>query len=259
MRLDRSVGLPLLFVALVSGPTPSRGADSAAEAVLKEKGLTKSGRAYVIEAEEPVLAKMKEVRAAFADYATTADRQAKAEHVATQAAQLEDRRAQLQEELDAVNERIASQGTPQNNNFARPGGTNPQQGGITSPLISQRDQIKYVLAEITRDQRTLKSEAPQGKKASLDEAVKTKGDAFKTALAELRPQVDAVMKTYAELGADESVQKALVDVRKASPTKLKLGPSDAFLAGAKELDQAERRFLGKKTPVVSRKKAKSKR
>lgn len=260
MRLDRSVGLPLLFVALVSGPMASLGADSGAESILEEKGLTKSGRVYVLDSEAPVLTKMKEVRAAYADYATAADRQERAEHVAAQAAQLEERRVQLQDQLDTLNERIASQGAPQGNAFGRPGGMNSPQGSFTSPLISQRDQVKYVLAEITREQRALKVQAPQGQgKSSLDEAVKTKGDAFKAALADLRPKVDGVTKAYAELEADASVQKALVELKKASPTKLKLGPSDAFLAGARELDQAERRFLGKKTPVVSRKKAKSRR
>ena len=75
----------------------------------------------------------------------------------------------------------------------------------------------------------------------------------------LRPMVDEVTKKYAELGADEAVKGALDVVKKASKLKLKLGPSDAFLAASKELDGAERRFLGKKTAVIPRKKGKSKK
>ena len=74
--------------------------------------------------------------------------------------------------------------------------------------------------------------------------------------------VDRVTKAYAELGAEPPVKKALDDLRKASKAKVDLGPSAAFLAAAKELDQAERRFLGKKATAsnaTARKKSKSKR
>lgn len=261
MRRDRSVGLAWLVVALGSGWVPVRGGETTAEAVLKGKGLEKSGRAYVIEAEGPVLAKMKEVRAAFADYAAAADRQAAASQAATQAAELESRRAELQETLDDLNQRINLPGSSQPIGFGRPGGMNPQ-GAMLAPIIQQRDQVKFALAEVTREQKAQKTPSAPGKdkdRAALDADVTAKGDAFKAALAALRPDVDAVTKAYADLAADESVQKALTEVKKASATKLKLGPSDAFLAGARELDQAERRFLGKKKATVAKKKSKAKK
>ena len=262
MRLHRSVGRPLLFLILGSSWASSRAADPAAESTLKEKGLTKSASTFVIEAERPVLAKMKEVRGIFANYAILADRQAAAEHVATQLAQLEEHRAELQSNLEEVNERIIEQAGTPSSNAPRQGPNNFPGTAPSNPLIARRDQIRVALAEVGRNQKALKAQGPQGKdKTTLEEDVKKKEEAFKSALADLRRQVDEVTRKYAELGADESVKKALDDLKKDSKAKLKLGPSDAFLAGVKELDQAERRFLGKKTTPVSnsKKKAKSRR
>jgi hypothetical protein len=260
MRLHQPVGLFLLFVVLGWSGKTSEGADPAAEATLKEKGLTKSVSTYVIDAEKPVLAKMKEVRGLFANYAMLADRQAAAEQATMQAAQLEEHRAELQSSLEDLNERIVEQGSTQSNNFPRPGPPGGQMAPQNNPLIAQRDQIKLALAEVSRTQKTLKTQAPQAKdKSTLEEDLKKKEESFKTALTELRQQVDEVTKKYAELGADPSVKKALDTLKKASKANVKLGPSDAFLAAVKQLDQAERQFLGKKTTTVSKKKAKAKK
>ena len=111
------------------------------------------------------------------------------------------------------------------------------------------------LAEIGQAQQSLKAQAIQPKdKTALDTDVKKKEEAFKTALTELRKQVDEVTKKYSELGADETVKKAIDEMKKAGRVKENLGPSDNFLAGVKELDQAERQFLGKRTPAESKKK-----
>jgi hypothetical protein len=256
MRLDRSVGLPLLLFILGSVGAESRGGDSAAEATLKEKGLAKAGHTWVIEAEKPVLAKMKEIRAIFASYATAAEKQAVAEQVAMQSAQLEEHRVELQSSLDDLNQRIVEQvTTPQASPFPRQGPNNTPPTAPSNPLIAQRDQIKLQLAEVASTQKALKTQTPPtSNKTALDEDVKKKQEAFKSALSDLRRQVDDVTKKYAELGADQSVKKAIADLMKASKAKVNLGPSDAFLAGVKELDQAERRFLGKKTPSTSKKK-----
>jgi DNA repair exonuclease SbcCD ATPase subunit len=264
MRPHLAVGLPLLLlVALGPGLAQAFGGDPAAEAALKEKGLSKAGRVFVIEAEKPVLAKIKEVRAAYAGYASLASKQAAAEHYEAQSAHLEEQRLELKANLDDLNQRIIEQATsPLGNGPQRPGpGNGPPGGaGAASPLIPQRDQVKSALAEVTASQKALKSEAPVVKdKAALDDEVKKKAEAFKSALADLRKMVDDVTAKYAELADDDSVKKPLADLEKAAKAKVKLGPSDAFLAGVKELDQAERRFLGKKPTAPARKsKAKSK-
>jgi hypothetical protein len=260
MRLNRSAGMPMMFVVLVAGGLPSRGSDSVAEATLKGKGLTKVARTYVIEAETPALAKMKEIRAALASYGNLADRQATAEQAASYLAQLDEQKAQLQTNLDALNQQINLQGNTQANNLGRAGGKNSQQQTYASSLINQRAQVQINMAAIDREQKAVKGQTSQGKaKETLDEETKKASEAFKTALAEARPLVDEVTKKYAELEADEEVKTAMIAAKKASIAKVKLGPSDAFLGAVKELDQAERRFLGKTTTAVSKKKAKARR
>ena len=168
MRVDRLVGLALLLIALRCGWTPSRGADAASESLLKSRGLTKSGHAFVIEAETPVLAKMKELRVALDIYSAAAHRKARAEQDATQISQIEERRAELQSELEELNQQINLQGSQTQggqpfNGFARPGGMNFQQTTFTTRLSNQRDQVKNYLAEIRFQEREIKSEAPQEK------------------------------------------------------------------------------------------------
>ena len=255
MRLDRSAGLFLLGLSL--GSAPVRAGDPAPLSVLKEKGLTKSGTTYVIEAEKPVLQKMKEVKALFAVYAKLAERQAMEEQVATHLTRLEEQRSELQDQLTDLNQRITEQATMQTNNGPRQG---PFGGSQASPMIAQRDQIKATLAEVSMEQKTLKAHAAQNKdRTALDDEVKKRGEAFKAALEELRPMVDEVAKKYAELEADPSIKKARNDLQQATRANIKLGPSDAFKAGAKSLDQAERQFLGKKTATVPKKRVKPKK
>jgi hypothetical protein len=251
MRLNHPVGLPLLFVVIGSGWT--RGADSPAVSTLKEKGLTRSGITLVIEAEKPVLAKIKEARAAFAAYAV-------AGQVATRLTQLEERRVALEGNLNDLNQQINEQGYAQAGNSPGPGINNLAQSGILSQMIAQRNLIKNTLAEANLEEKTFKAEAPQGKDhTALDEDAKKKAEECKAAVAGLRPMVDEVTKKYADLGADGSVKAAIGELEKATKANLKLGPSDAFKAGVKTLEHAERKLLGKKTPAISRKKGKSKK
>jgi hypothetical protein len=262
MRPHRPIVLGLLFVAFGVGRGPAFGGDSPAEATLKGKGLAKSGRVFVIEDEKPVLAKMKDVRASFAAYAMVADKQAASERSEAQAAHLEEQRVALKAQLDELNDQILiMQGTSTGGNaLPRQGPGNGQPGGAgpVSPLLMQRQQVTTALAEVAVAQKALKAESPVVKdKAALDDEVKKRGEAFKSSLADLRKMVDEVTKKYADLAADPTVKKSLADLEKAAKAKLKLGPSDAFAAGMKELDQAEKRFLGKKTtaPAKSKKKA----
>ena len=54
---------------------------------LKEKGLSRSGRLFVIEAEDPVLEKWKATRAVLADYSRVAVRMNEAEQAAREQAE----------------------------------------------------------------------------------------------------------------------------------------------------------------------------
>ena len=250
MRPGQPVGLLLIFSTL--GLAPARAADPAIASVLKDKGLTKSGTNYVIEAEKPVLEKMKAVGALFSVYAKLVEQQAADELVAARLQHLEDRRAEMAEALTELNQRINEQ--PLGGGRPGPGGGFPP----ASPLAGQREQVKQSLAEVSLELKTLKSQSPPTKdRPALDAEVKKRGEAFRAALEELRPMVDDVKKKYAKLEADPEIKKARSDLNKATKANIKLGPSDAFKAGAKALEQAERQFLGKKPEA--RKKAKARK
>lgn len=273
MRRDRNLPLPLVLVALAAGWAAPRPDESPAAPALKARGLAKSGTAYTIEAERPVLAKLKEARTAFAAYAATVDQQARQRELAQQVDQIEEQRAELQAQVDDLNLRISdnagagstNQGLP----GGGPGGGGPGGGGagpggmtgrgLTSPLTIRRDQLKLMLNQVAAEQRRLKGRVPSAKETeAVESRVKSADEQFKNALGDLRKLVDAVKQQYADLAADEAVKAALAEARKANP-KIHLGPSDALTAGVRELEKAEQRFLGKRTTAVSRKKVKTKK
>ncbi|MDR3623172.1 MAG: hypothetical protein P4L85_27715 [Paludisphaera borealis] len=255
----------VLTLPLVVFPSaPSLGSDSPAIAGLKEKGLARSGRFFVIDAEKPVLEKWKETRAMLTDHLATADRMQVAELSARELAQLEERRVELQAKLDEMNQQINEQGIQQGGGGAagfgqggnRQGGFG--QGAFVSQLISQRNMIRMNLAEITSTQKAFKADAGTDKK-TLDAQGKQSLEAAKAVLTDLRKSVDAVTKQYAELGSDASVKSALQTLEKDKLGALKLGPSTEFTSVVRSLEKAERMILGKNTSTVSRKKGKSRR
>ena len=104
MHANHPLGLSLLFIVL--GSLSAQADDSPSLSTLNEKGLIKSGLIFVIEAEKPVLAKMKEVRTITDSYAKLAERQAVVEQIALHLTQLEERRIEFQDNLNDLNQRI---------------------------------------------------------------------------------------------------------------------------------------------------------
>jgi hypothetical protein len=250
MHRERPNKLTLLLLILGSVGSTSRAGDTEPEATLKSKGLTKTLSTWVIEDEKPVLASMKEAKAVFQSYAQVAERQAEAEQAAAQSKMLDAQRTALQNTLNSVNQQIAS--TPRQPSMGRAGRMMQQQNAANNPLLAEKSQLTASLAEVNQTQNVLKSQIPQPKdKAALDAEVKKKEEAFKTTLTDLRKQVDEVTKKYADLGADESIKKSIDQLKETTHAKVKLGPSDAFLSMVKEIEKAEKHYLGKTAPATS--------
>ncbi len=270
MRFARSLAGVVLTVVVGSGWGPPQKTEKPSDLALKEKGLTKTATVYTIEDEKPVLARMKEARTAYSAFAAMASQHSMHEELAQQARQLEDQRTELQGQIDDVNQRI---GEMSSSSSQGPGGGGPGGGGggggpggmmgnrnssPVSPLTIERDQLKSALAEVAAQQKTIKNQSPQAKDTkALEARVKQAEETIKAMLAELRTQVDDVLKKYTELGNDAAVKKALAEAKAGNP-KLHLGPSDAFNSGVKELAKAEQHFLGKRTAVASKSAAKKK-
>lgn len=248
----RHIALSLPLVVFTSAL--SLGADSPAITLLKGKDLTRSGHFFVITAEKPIMEKWEGARPVLADYLATAERKNETELAARQLAQLEERRVDLQERLNWLNQQINEQGFQQSNNRANGFG----QRGYLSQLIAQRDMIRMNLAEIGMTQTAAKSEAGTDQK-TLEAESKQRLEAAKAVLKELRESVDAAMKQYDTLDSDSSVKSALQTLEKDKLGSFKLGPSTKFKSTVKALENAERRILAKNVSTASRKKGKSRR
>jgi hypothetical protein len=247
----RHLVMSLPIVVFSSAVCPA--ADPPAIAALKEKGLTRSGRLFVIEDEQAVMEKWKSTRAVLAEYTAAAGRARDAEQAASEAAQLEERRAALQQNLNALDLQIGQQALPQGGNRGGFG-----QAGYYSQLISQRNMIRMQLDQIASMQKSARTD-PRAEKKMPEEDGKKSLEGAKAALVAFRESVDAVTKRYDQLGADASVKAALRTLEKDKLGTFKLGPSSQFKAVVKSLENAERMILAKKTTTVSRKKVRLKK
>jgi hypothetical protein len=257
----RFVGLSLFLMLL--GSSRSLGAEQSTVSALKEKGITKSGVTLVIEAEKPVLTKVKEVRELLTNTIAATTRKAEAEQAITELARLKESRADLQEKLNELNQLINEQGFQQANNAPRPGNGPPGQGnntfaqaGYLQQLIAQRNMLKSNLVEITSAQNAINAHLPATDTKAMDGEVKANLEASKATVAEMRPMIDEVLKRYTDLASDPSVKAAIGELERATKAKFKLGPSDGFKAAVKMLDEAERKLLGKKPLAASNSKKK---
>lgn len=239
--------------------------DSPSLAKLRTKGLSKSGRYLVIGDEEVVLGRWKASRVTLASSLEVAERRRAAEQEVRNAAELESLRQELQERLNDLNQQI----NEQNLSTALPPSGGPGQGGLARsgfgqaamapPLIQQRNMIRAGLAEITAMQRAAKANAnPSEDLKSLSSQGQKSQEAARSTLKELRQQVDAVHKRYAELGADSSVKAAFRSLEQEKLGGLKLGPSNEFRSMVKSLEGTERKILGS-TARTARKRATSRR
>ena len=239
-------------------------------ATLAAKGLTKSGRVYVVDGERALAARWKDVRPTLAAYAQLTERQGHASESATRQTELEEQRLDGQNRLAELNQQILEQSmaqASQGNNrpgggpgFGGPGGGNfgsngPGMSGNSpgwnfgpTPLQMEREQVKQHLAEIAEEQKQLRSQAtPPQDRAGLDESARKKEEQARKILSELRALVKQVDETYTGLGVDAEVKAALDDLARSTKAAVKLGPSDAHLAVVRAINQAERKLTGEST------------
>ena len=259
--MRQNLSPPWIIVAMVllaAGWGPPSRVDRPSDLALQAKGLKKVGTTYILGSEQPVLAKMNEARQAYAGFAALTSQQLMHQELAERTSHLAAQQVELQSQLDELNQRITDSGNtnsgPGPMSGGGPGRTMPGGSASVTPLTIERDQLKAMLAATTAQQKTIRNQSPQAKDtATLDTNVKQADETNKTLLADLRTQVDAVTKAYANLAADDAVKQALAESKKENP-KLHLGPSDAFLAGARALAKSERVILNKTTPVSTTKK-----
>jgi prefoldin subunit 5 len=250
----RIVSFVLVLPIVALAPAHSAAADSPAVTALKAKGLSRSGRVFVIEAERSVLDRWKEIRTAIADHAAAERRKNEAERIEQETAQLEEHRRELQAQLDVLNQQINEQGLPQGT--YRQGGFG--QGAYVSQLVGRRNMILMNLSETVSTQKAYKSNSGTDQKSQEAEGKKSLA-AVEAMLNEFRELVAAVTKQYDKLNADTAVIAALAALEKDKVGTFKLGPSPAFKNAIKALESAERSIHPKKTSTPTRRKSNSRR
>lgn len=252
MRPRRLVGLWLLGWSVGLGGSWTFAGDSLAEQALKAKGLTKVARVFSdAEAEKPVLEKFKSAGPVLAAYSAAAEKQAMAEQIPMAVAQLQQERQALQANLNMLNHQVSTQHSGRSGRMARSMGPTPAQ--------IEQQQVSAMMKQVTANENALKSKIPSAKdKAAIDGQAREKAEALKATMAELRTVVDDITKKYAEMKVDESVRKSLLELEKSTHAPLTIGPSALLAAGIRDLEHAERQFLGKNPAKASSSHAKKK-
>jgi len=246
-RLILAAGATLATVLAAFAPADD---PAAAEAVLTGQGLARAGNTYSLEAEKPVLAKIAEFKPVFAKFAAAIEQQNAVEQDAARMIQLEQQRILTQANIENL--------TAQVNNMIRPStsGNNRvgqnQYANEQGTILGQRRELMMSLGPIGQEADMIRLRQPsQRAKDDLAAELKARREEYTKAAKEVRPMVADVLKKYDEVAKDDKVKAALSELKRTKLAKLKIGPSDPFVAAVRQLDQAERMIpTGGKTSMA---------
>lgn len=211
----------LLFATAVA----SLGDDAkSAEAVLKAKGLRKSGTTYVLAGEADVQKKLNEGRAVFKE-------------MVNGLAQQQGYARQIQENKQVIRE-LVQQRIMMNQQLAQP------------MPAAQHNQVVAAFNSVTERLNLLRQDQADPEfKGKLDAEVGRRREAYIQAVLDLRGLVDATNAAYAALDGDPDVKAAIAAVGQGTKAKPTLGPSRAYLANVKSLEGAEKSVLTEDVPL----------
>ncbi len=218
MRCARIV----LGIALLA--TTARGDDKAAEAILKEKGLRRVGTTYVVAGEAEVQKRLNEARAAYREMRAGQDQRAAIDYQTRENKQLI---AALTEQRMELNQQLAQ----------------PMPAAQHNQLVAMVNGVSDRLNLLIRHERDGEV------KDELGAAIARRREAYIQGVLDLRGMVDSANEAYKTLADDPEVKQALDDVGKTTKAKLMLGPSKAFLANVKLLENAEKSVLTENVPL----------
>jgi aspartyl protease family protein len=210
-----------LGLAVLGGTAAAAAAgDDAADAVLKQKGLKRSGSAFVLPAEGEVQKLLNQARKMYQAIAATAAARAEfegdREAVKAEIEAMEQERVLLNQQLSQVTT------AEQNNRLV----------GAINALEGQIDAYRRRL-----------SEAESGQGRAQNKLLASQREAFIEAVLDLRQRVDKALAAYAELAKDEDLKKAVAAVGRTTKARLALGPSRSFTANVKSLEKIEASVL----------------
>ena len=247
-----SNALMLGWVIVVMGTAVASADDEktpAAETVLKDKGLTKNDRLFLLD-EAAAIEKYGQAKAAYADYQKAMNRYATIVQYDEAVQTLETQRQALQQQVNMLQVQINSTGTGY-------GRMRRMVSAQQAPLRQQQSQDRAMMNQINSQIQASKAQAPKAadRKAVPAEAERTR-QAFVDSVHELKEVLDPLLAKYHELALDKTVTDSLVQLRHSTTLNYKLGPSDQVVAASKLIHEGKKHATAKSKPA-SKKKAKT--
>jgi clan AA aspartic protease (TIGR02281 family) len=200
--------------------------DPPAGAVLKEKGLRRSGATYVLAAEAEVQTRLNAARSLYrAASAASAEKSAYENQVA--AGQVEMR--QMEQQLLMLNQGLA-------------------QGGLS---LAEHNQTVGMMNALTLRLNSMRREGSDDTRQAVGTRVASGRETFLQAVLDLRQLVDKTDQQYKALADDPAVKAVLdgLNAAQTAKTRYTLGPSRGYLANLKLLERVEGSVLTEDVPL----------
>jgi hypothetical protein len=225
----------------------------AAEKLLKEKGLTRNDRKFLIEEDErAVIDKYDQAKSAKADLQKAMTRYAGILQFDESVQAIEFQRQGLQQEINTLQMQLNS--TPYSSN----GRMRAMQNSAQAPLRQQQNADRAVMNQLSGQAQALKSQGPKAedRRAATAEYDKTR-KGYVDSVRDLEEALTPLLEKYHELGSDKAVKDALADIWHATQKNVKLGPSDQVLAASKLVQEMKKAKALPMSKPATKKKAKS--
>lgn len=195
--------LTLFATAGTADPTP--------DSILKEKGLKRSGTAFVLPIEAEFQRKLNAARALYRTVSDASARKSEFERN-VEAGRVELR--QLEQQRLFVNQQLAQ--APNNNQIIAAANVVNSQINLLNQQMNDPNTIQVLGAKLS-----------------------SRREEFIQAVLDLRQLVDKAKEEYALASSDSEITDAIATLNKTTKTKLTLGPSRTFLDNIKTLEKVE--------------------
>jgi clan AA aspartic protease (TIGR02281 family) len=200
--------------------TPPPPEASAADEVLRGKGLERKGTRYLLPGEAPLARKNRDVNGLrraikdaekamdkFTDQRETLEREI--DSLMAQRRQISDRLPSLQSDVDRYNE-----------------------------AVTRMNQITYRLDDLMRERQVGYDE----RKVDIEKQERAAHEALVLHAVEMRRDADDLSRRYAALAADAEVTEALATLSRIESRDIVLGPSSRFEGTVRAIARLERQF-----------------
>jgi clan AA aspartic protease (TIGR02281 family) len=216
----------LTAILILLAPVGQVIADPPADLALKDKGLRKSGTAYVLPAESDVQSRLNAARSLHRSASAAAAQKREYEREIA-AGQMEMR--QMEQQLLVLNQSLA-------------------QGGLAP---AQHNQLVGMINTLSLQLDAMRRQGSDDTRQVVAARLATGRERFIQAVLDLRQLVDETNRRYKELAGDAALKSAMegLNAAQTGKTRLTLGPSRGYLDNVKQLERFEASVLTADVPL----------